>query len=891
MKYCIYFLVGCFCFSSICAQSVTLTGTVKDSTGVSLEMANVVAVNRETQNLDAFGVTNAEGRYRLQLNRGKTYDVKVSYLGMKTEEFTITAQEDSFKEVVLFSEADRLDEVEVTYEMPVTVKGDTIIYNADAFNKGTEKKLGDILKNLPGVEITSDGEIEVEGKKVGRVKVEGKDFFEGDSRLAAENIPANAVDKVEVLRNFNEVSQMKGLTNDDDNIALNIKLKEGKKNFWFGEITAGAGLDERYLAHPKLFYYSPEYSLNIIADINNIGELPFTMRDYFNFTGGFRTFNQRGGTSLNMASNDLGLSLMQNNRAKEIDTKFGAFNFSYSPTGFWDVGGFAIYSYSGTEMQTDASRTFIESGETEHTTTATDQKSKLGLAKLNSVYKPNEDLQVDYDVLLKVSDQQEVMDRVSVSDVTDDIREYREQTPLTLTQSANVYYTLNKKNIFTAEIRHMYQNEDPFYNAIRDLQPFQGVLPFDDGQSVYNINQERLVRTNRIDAMVDHYLITGKKSHLNFTLGATHSHQGFDSEIFQILDNGAEMPLEGEAYTNDVTYNFSDTFLGVHYKLAAGIFTLNPGFTLHGYRTENKQSGSSVTDNLFAVLPDVYINLQFKKSENLRFNYGITREFTDVNKLAQGYVFNNYNAIYSGNRELESALYHSLSLNYFSFNMFNFTNIFAGLSYNKRINALKSSGNIEGINQVSTTINSGFEDDVFTALGRYEKRWNHYKASLRANLSYSRFNNIVNEERRVSESFTQDYQFSMATNFRDFPNLELGYGFNRNNYDNGGNATTYFTDKPFIKVDAAFLKGFIFAADYTYNHYRDKEKTVKNEYSFLNADLSYQKKDSPWEYSVGITNVLNNGELNQDSFDELYFNSSRYLVQPRYMMLKLKYNL
>src|SRR5690606_33519471 len=151
----------------------------------------------------------------------------------------------------------------------------------------------------------------------------------GDSRLAAENIPANAVDKVEVLRNFNEVSQMKGLTNDDDNIALNIKLKEGKKNFWFGEITAGAGLDERYLAHPKLFYYSPEYSLNIIADINNIGELPFTMRDYFNFTGGFRTFNQRGGTSLNMASNDLGLSLMQNNRAKEIDTKFGAFNFSY----------------------------------------------------------------------------------------------------------------------------------------------------------------------------------------------------------------------------------------------------------------------------------------------------------------------------------------------------------------------------------------------------------------------------------------------------------------------------------------------------------------------------------------------------------------------------------
>lgn len=74
--------------------------------------------------------------------------------------------------------------------------------------------------------------------------VEGKDFFDGDSKIATENIPADAVDKVEVLRNYNEISQMRGLTNDNDNIAMNIKLKKSKKNFWFGELTAGAGPDE-----------------------------------------------------------------------------------------------------------------------------------------------------------------------------------------------------------------------------------------------------------------------------------------------------------------------------------------------------------------------------------------------------------------------------------------------------------------------------------------------------------------------------------------------------------------------------------------------------------------------------------------------------------------------
>ncbi|HAI42977.1 MAG TPA: hypothetical protein DCM40_35185, partial [Maribacter sp.] len=83
-----------------------------------------------------------------------------------------------------------------TYEMPVSVKGDTIVYDTDSFVSGTEKKLKDVLENLPGIEINDDGQIEVEGKTVSKVMVEGKDFFDGDSKLAVENIPANALSKV-----------------------------------------------------------------------------------------------------------------------------------------------------------------------------------------------------------------------------------------------------------------------------------------------------------------------------------------------------------------------------------------------------------------------------------------------------------------------------------------------------------------------------------------------------------------------------------------------------------------------------------------------------------------------------------------------------------------------
>ncbi|MCB0376760.1 MAG: TonB-dependent receptor, partial [Sinomicrobium sp.] len=219
-----------------------------------------------------------------------------------------------------------------------------------------------------------------------------------------------------------------------------------------------------YLAHPKLFYYSPKYSINVITDLNNIGELPFTFRDYFNFTGGFRNLNGRGGTSFNVSSNDLGLTLLQNNRAREIDTKFGAANFSYSPKETWNLSGFAIYSYSKTAIEEHRIRRFTEesemqAGAEEDAATNTLQRSKLGLFKLSSSYKPNASVQFDYDALLKNSDQGEDTNVVSVTDAgTDAIYEARRQKPLSVNQNANLYYTLNEKNIFAVEAQYLYQN-------------------------------------------------------------------------------------------------------------------------------------------------------------------------------------------------------------------------------------------------------------------------------------------------------------------------------------------------------------------------------------------------------------------------------------------------
>src|SRR5690606_8089990 len=333
---------------------IKVEGVVRDSIGNPLELANVIAINQETKALESYGITNDQGRYKLALSKNITYTVQVSYIGMKTFEETFNIKDSDLTKNFTLQEDHTLEEIQTTYEMPVTIKGDTLTYNADSFNKGTERKLEDVLKNLPGVEVNADGQIEIEGKVVGKVMVDGKDFFDGDSKLATKNIPASAVDKVQVLKNYAEVDQLSGVTNNMDNIAINIKLKKGKDSFWFGDITAGAGAfteSDLYLFQPKLFYYSPKLSVNFIGDLNNIGEVAFSRRDFFNFSGGFRAPSRQSGTSINLGDNNIGFLTQQNNRAKDINSKLAAANFSYSPKKTLDISGFAIFSSSRVALQ------------------------------------------------------------------------------------------------------------------------------------------------------------------------------------------------------------------------------------------------------------------------------------------------------------------------------------------------------------------------------------------------------------------------------------------------------------------------------------------------------------------------------------------------------------
>ncbi|RZJ65349.1 MAG: TonB-dependent receptor, partial [Flavobacterium sp.] len=624
----------------------------------------------------------------------------------------------------------------------------------------------------------------------------------------------------------------------------------------------------------------------------------------------------KSGTSFNVGSNDLGISMARNNSAKEIETKFGAANFSYNPLPTWTVSGFAIINSNRTEMETVTRNVLLDpiTGEPEtiqDTEETSDQKNEFALFKLSSSYKRNKDLQFDYDMLMKTSNQEEFNALFSTvrpeTSQSQDIYTTKKQKPFSFSQNMNLYYTLDDKNIFALEVQHLYQDEDPLYNANLANNPFPdipGVPSLSLGlepAARFDISQERFVKTNKVDAKLDYYYMVTAKSSVNVTLGNTYSYQNFNSSIFQTLDGGAENSLNDNT-KNDVDYAFNDVFVGLHYRFIKGKFEVNPGVSLHNYNVFNDQLGSRVEQNFIRVLPDVFAQLQLKKMERITYNYSMSTDFTDVSDFARGLVLNNYKSLFQGNRNLRNGLYQNHTLGYFKYNMFNFTQIYGGLTYSHRMDAIKNLSAFNGINQVSTVDNSDFADETISGSAGYNRSFaKYYKASANVSMSWNKFNNfrfdetgaigseisIENSVRQLTEQFTQRYSGSFATNFKDIPNLELGYTLLLNDYADN----KFYTHTPFAKMDYYFLDAFTITADYSYNHYYNDEKTVDNEFDFLNANIMYRQPDSKWEFKVGGTNLFNTGSLNDDSFNQFSTRTSRYRVQPRYLLLSIRYNL
>ena len=180
-----------------------------------------------------------------------------------------------------------------------------------------------------------------------------------------------------------------------------------------------------------------------------------------------------------------------------------------------------------------------------------------------------------------------------------------------------------------------------------------------------------------------------------------------------------------------------------------------------------------------------------------------------------------------------------------------------------------------------------------TLTGRIEgdKRFEKFKVSAGGNWNNFSTNMLLDDRLNENSQFSHTYDFRITTTFFKKLEVDLKYEWNQNFYQSANIKNTFNTHSPSIEIDLDIWKGLKLNADYTYNAYFNQQAGTKSEFEFINAFLSYQGKSSPWEFRLTVWNILDTRSIRRDSFSENLISTYAYLVQPRYSLCTVKWDI
>lgn len=869
-----------------------MDGTVTDSLKNPLHGANIIAIPASDELEMRFSISDDIGRYRLNLAKDSTYILEVSYMGFQKIIDTISYSKDITQIFRMKPSSESLDEVLINHRMAVVVKKDTIIYRTDVFKTGKERKLLGVLKKLPGIEVKRDGTVTVNGKRVDKLMVDGKTFFTGDTKLAIENIPADAVDEVEVLDNYSEVPFLKGLE-DSDKMVMNIKLAKGKKKFVFGEIEAGGGIKDRFILHPTLFYYSPRTSINLIGDLNNIGEKAFSVRDYVNFEGGILALMDKSG-GFRIYNDDFS-RFLRNKDFIYSKNQFGAFNIVQKINNKLHLNAYTIASSNKMEMLEENFINYVNGGaaSNEYREIHTNNDLFFSLNKLQLRYIPHREEDFTYDVFLKISNANAVKQITSETPVnTNFINTLNKPTTIDFTQNLKYSKKFSYKQTSTINLNYKFSKNDNHLNWLFDQPLFSGVIPFIEEDNSYELLQNTGSTLNRVNLEFKHYWVLNNTNHIYPIMGTEFLKQQFNTLDAQVLNNGEKKNFRNAGFNNDLDFSLVDSYAGFQYKMKLGKLIMKPGLVYHFYLWNASQFKSRITNNRKPVLlPEFHAEYELRNSEKIRFTYSLNSRFSDVRDFANRLRLTSFNRLFIGNEELENEHFHTASLDYYNFNLLKGIFINGKLIYNKRLRSVSNTSIMQGIDQITTAIYTDLPEENYSFSGSFSKKIHNYKFTILGNGSYSNYQRVINNDIISYKNKKYGYTFKTETSFHDLPDLEIGVQqrFSELESDNFYNSIESLN--PYAILEYDFLSDFVLKADYAYNYYKNLNWNNINRFQMGNASLFYSRENNPWGFEIDIKNVFDTRLKRSNSFNQFIIEDQQIFIQPRTILFKVTYKL
>jgi hypothetical protein len=891
---------------AMAAWAYTVSGVISDEHGEPMADATVRLLSSRDSSFVAGGVADLDGRYALSGVKQGNYILEANYIGYSKGYRKVAVKNNTKVDTLrLGSSSIMLGEVSaVGVKTPIKVMTDTVEFNADSYKTQPNAVVEDLLKRLPGVEVDSDGKITANGKEVTKILIDGKEFFADDPKVASKNLPVNMVDKLQVVDRKSDLARLTGVDDGEEETVINLTVKKGMQNGWFGTVEAGYGTDDRYQVTANVNHFWDGNQITFIGSANNTNDLGFT-------DGNGSRFRRFGG--------DQGINNSQS---------FGV-NFNVGNGEILRVGGDVMYSHTNRNTIKRQARQYLfpDSVSYENSNTNATDKGHNVRADFRVEWKPDSFNTFDFrpQFSFNKNDSRSIaVDTLLAGGLgTPQVnRSYNNSSALGRSYEAsgrliyNHNFASHRGRSFSIMANYSFSdvNEDDnalTYNRFYRILNQMGT----DSIDLYNQYTDNHTWANNVSARVSWTEPLGdvkKGNFLTFSYRFQYRWNNSDKMVYRQLPvdmyNIPEDPLSAllgqQEYVDSLSNSFRNNFMTqdirVGYKKVSKMYNLEVGASAvpSMSKSTNLINGAkSIPERwVWNFAPFARFRYKFDQQSSLNFNYMGRSSQPSMTQLQPVADYSNPLNVIIGNPELKPTFSHNIRLRFQKFNPSNQSSIMtmgdAQITQNSIISRTIYDATSGGRTTTYENVNGVWN---FRVMNMYSLPFGSSKTWSFNNNAFIMFNQNIgynNGERNRSQALL--FVESPALAFRP-NNLELEirptYRVTKtvnslpsvntptvHNYGGGFNGTYYTPFGLVLATDLSYSASSGYTAGYNQNEW------------MWNASISYQfLPGKAATVMLKVYDLLQQKQNIQRSVTANYIDDTEYNSLTRYFMLTFTY--
>jgi len=906
------------------AQRAQIKGLLTDSSATHpLPDATVALLNGRDSSLASTAFTDQKGAFSFAGVAPGSYRVYITFLGYKPVFKSITVPTDQpvvdMGTIQLKGKGLLLNEVEIIQEVPpVVVKQDTLEFNAGSFKTRENSVVEDLLKKLPGVTVDKDGTITAQGETVKRVLVDGKPFFSDDPKLATKNLPADIIDKIQLIDRKSDQAQFTGIDDGNTEKAINITIKKDKKKGIFGRASAGYGDNDRFAVNASLNSFKDNRQLSFLGSGNNVNNLGYTFNDVFSFNGnsggggGGGGGGRAGGGGRGAAQSTI--SSLGGNSPTGITRNWNAgFNYNQDLNSKVKINA----SYFINDTRTETKRTSNRQTFLSDTTYYYNQQS--GSVSNNNNHRVN--MRVEYQIdsmhslivtptfsYTKGSSNSlntyQSLDENKVQTI-DGVSNNRSQATspnfnttalfrkkfhkIGRSLSANFsfgYNTTDRQNYFKTTDTHLATDStDAFHTG------------YDRMTNADNMGRNLGVRLTYTEPLM-------KDRFLELSYALNNNYSNSKNLTYDVNGDNGKYDKLNDSLSNIFENTFTTQQAGIDIRTQKlkydYTFGLNVQFA--SLLNDNVSRKTQINQHTVNFYPSASFNYNFQRGKRLRFRYNGSTSQPTVTQLQPLPDLTSSLYVQQGNPDLKPSFSHNINMGYNVFNNSTFRGFFTGL------NASMVSNKIVNANRVDTSgkqytkpINSSGAYNVSAyAVNSIPIKKLNTSISLNASANFGRdvsFTGSNTSFDRLKKSFTRNFGLTQGVSFNytykelfDF-STSANINYSGARYDiQPANNTNYFNYAFSFDYNVNLPLGIIIGSDITYTLNAGRAEGYNVDVTMLNAFISKSVfKNKRGQIKLTGYDLLHQNVSISRNTGENYIEDVNNMVLQRYFMISFTY--